>query len=172
MKPHGQSQPLMYFDFDGTLHPKGCLWGASGPSLDPAGGHKLFEHARLLEAILGEYPTVRLVLDSMWTEKLGVNGALAHLSTSLRRRVVGTTLEVATPRLPSLQLSPSERILLDVERREPAGWVALDPGGGDWPQWAMTHIVQAHPVEGIGPVVVQAALHSKLLGISTRSPKG
>lgn len=170
MRSHGQSQPLVYFDFDGTLHPKCCLWRATGPYLDAAGGHKLFERALLLETILGEYPSVRLVLDSLWVEKLGVNGALAHLPAMLRRRVVGTTQEASTPRHPLVQLSRAERILLDVERRRPSGWLALQPDREGWPESAMAHLLKTDPEQGIAPVLIQGGLHSKLLSISLPSP--
>ncbi len=169
MRPHGQSQPLMYLDFDGTLHPKCCLWGATGPYLEPAGGHKLFEHSRLLETILGEYPAIRLVLHSLWVEKLGVNGALARLPATLRRRVVGTTLEAPAPRQPLIQLSHAERILLDVERRKPSGWLALQSDREGWPESAMVHLLKTDPEQGIAPVLVQASLHSRLLNISLPS---
>lgn len=169
---HGHAGRLLYLDFDGALHPKCCLWGPSGPYLHEAAGHSLFEHVRLLHAILREHPTICLVLNSAWTEKLGLNEALARLPAPLRRRVVGTTSEGLTPLHAFLHLSRAERILLDVELRKPAGWVALDSEGEEWPEWAMAHIVQTHPVEGISPVVVQAALHSKLLSISAPSRKG
>ena len=169
LRPHEQSQLLMYLEFDGTLHPKRCLWGGSGPYLEPAGGHELFEHARLLDTILCEYPSVRVVLNSVWIEKLGVNGALAHLPAPLRRRVIGTTLEVATPRQPLMQLGPVERILLDVERRKPSGWIALQPEAEGWPGSLDANVVKTHAEEGIAPVLVQAALHSRLLSISLPS---
>lgn len=171
MRLHGQSEPLMYLDFDGTLHPNCCRWGANGPYLDVAGEHKLFEHARLLENILREYPTVRLVLNSLWTEKLGVNGALAHLPHALRRRVVGTTWEAATTAHPLIPLSPAQRVLLDVHGRKPSGWVALDAEREGWPEWAMEHVVQTNPADGIGCVVVQGALHSRLLRISGKASR-
>lgn len=169
MKLHGWSQPLIYLDFDGTLHPKCCLWDATGPYLDAPAGHKLFEHARLLDRILGEFPTVGVVLHSLWTERLGLNGALAHLPPGLRGRVVGNTLDGATTPHPLIRLSPAERVLLDVERRKPSGWIALDAARQGWPEWAMAHVLQTHPEEGISPVVVQGALHSRLLRIAGAS---
>ena len=166
MRPHGQSQPLMYLDFDGTLHPKRCLWGATGPYLESAGEHQLFEHARLLEGILAEHPAIRLVLNSAWVEKLGVDGALAYLPRALSTRVVGTTLEAATPGHPVVHLSDAERILLDVEMRKPAGWLAVQSTTEGWPGSVSARLVKSDPVEGIAPVLVQAALHSRLLSIS------
>lgn len=169
MKPRGHSQPLLYLDFDGILHPKSCHWGVGGPYLE-AEGHSLFEHARLLQVILGEYPAVRLVLNSSWVEMLGVNAALSHLPQALQRRVIGTTLELLTSRPPLPKLLPAERVLFDVQARKPSAWAALDSDVQGWPEQLLQHVVRTSPEDGIGPVAVQGALHSKLLVISADTP--
>lgn len=109
---------------------------------------------------------VRIVLNSFWTERIGLNATLARLPVQLYRRVVGTTFEALAPRHRVLNLLPAERVLLDVQRRGPSGWVALDTERDGWPEWAAPHVIHTDGVSGIAPVAIQGALHSKLLVLS------
>ncbi len=60
----GDRPDILYLDYDGVLHPedvwrhpkRGIHFGSAGA------GHRLFEHAGLLDEVLRPYPQVRVVL--------------------------------------------------------------------------------------------------------------
>lgn len=70
----GRDEPVLYLDFDGVLHPY--------PTED---GHfeipeeSLFRFAPLLEAQLGPYPQVKIVLSTTWAKNKTGPGALLYL---------------------------------------------------------------------------------------------
>jgi hypothetical protein len=50
----------------------------------------------------------------------------------------------------------------DVQRRQPADWIALDDDHLNWPKWCLDKYVQTHATEGISDASVLNELNGKL----------
>ena len=127
---------VLFLDFDGVLHP-GEVWyeyGMREPLLRTP-GHKLFESLPVLEAALAPYPALKIVLSTTWVQTVGFDKARERLSEALRSRVIGATYDPDSP--DAWRFSRMRRydtIALDVIRRGPARWLALDDDALGWPQ--------------------------------------
>jgi hypothetical protein len=164
----GLGEPVCYLDFDGCLHHCNVRWTQQrGPFLEAPERYTLFQHVGLLDELLAPHPAVRLVLSTSWSQKLGLMQAARHLPVSLRQRVVGATGDLAEPEDLFPFLSRGEQVLLDVQRRRPSTWLALDDDVVGWPKWAEAHVVLTDPYEGISPLTVQHAVRMKLEGFRT-----
>lgn len=169
MSHAGSGQPLLYLDYDGTVHHERCLWkDGRGPYLDAPERYILFQHVPLLQAFLEPHPSVRIVLSTTWAQKLGLKEALGWLPANLQARVVGATYELAEPGDHFAYLSRGEQVALDVQRRKPFAWMALDDDVIGWPKWAQNCLVATEPYEGISPPGVQASIRTKLSQLSDR----
>jgi hypothetical protein len=127
---------VMYLDFDGVLHP-GEVWyeyGMREPRLR-ASGHKLFESLPVLEEAVAPYPDLKIVLSTTWVQTIGFEKARDRLSEVLKSRVIGATYDPDSP--DAWRFSRMRRydtIALDVTRRKPSRWLALDDDALGWPQ--------------------------------------
>jgi hypothetical protein len=127
---------VLFLDFDGVLHP-GEVWyeyGMREPRLRTP-GHKLFESLPVLEEAVAPYPNLKIVLSTTWVQTIGFEKALDRLSETLRSRVIGATYDPDSP--DAWRFSRMRRydaIALDVARRKPARWLALDDDALGWPQ--------------------------------------
>lgn len=74
---------ILFLDFDGVLHPEG---EGHLPSDDTA-----FCFLPDLEALLREYPHVRIVISSSWRERLSFEALLAPFAADIRPRILGVT---------------------------------------------------------------------------------
>lgn len=161
--PAGRGEPVCYIDFDGCVHHCNVRWTQDrGFFLEAPERYVLFQHVGLLEELLAPHPAVRLVLSTSWAQKLGLKEAVRHLPEPLQRRVIGATYELAEPGDFFAHLSRGEQVLLDVQRRRPAAWFAVDDDPVGWPKWAEKHLVLTDPYEGISPAGVQLAVRAKL----------
>jgi hypothetical protein len=165
--PAGRGKPLLYLDSDGVLmHERVLHDNERGPYLDAPERYSLFQHAHLLAQLLEPHSKVRLVLSTAWAQKYGLRQAVRHLPQSLQARVVGATSEFAQPGDFFAHLSKGEQVALDVERRRPAAWLALDDDMVGWPKWAEARVVFTDPYEGISPPEIQQALKTRLEQLS------
>jgi hypothetical protein len=114
------------------------------------------------------HPQVQMVLSTSWAQEMGLAAAVAQLPEALRERVVGATYELAQPGDYFRHLSRGEQVLLDVQRRQPSAWVALDDDRVGWPTWAEENVVFTDPYEGLSAPEVQQSLRTRLAAI-TRS---
>lgn len=163
----GRGGPVCYMDFDGCIHHCNVRWSEDrGPFLEAPERYRLFQHVQLLEELLAPYPEVRLVLSTSWAQKLGLKEAVRYLPESLRARVVGVTCEFAEPGDYFARLSRGEQVLLDVERRRPSAWVALDDDVVGWPKWAERHVVFTDPYDGTSPANVRTEIEKQLSRLS------
>jgi hypothetical protein len=127
---------VMYLDFDGVLHP-GEVWyeyGMREPRLRSS-GHKLFENLPVLEEAVAPYPDLKIVLSTTWVQTIGFEKARDRLSEVLKSRVIGATYDPDSP--DAWRFSRMRRydtIALDVTRRKPSRWLALDDDALGWPQ--------------------------------------
>lgn len=162
-KPAGQGEPVCYLDFDGCVHHCSVHWSQErGLFLEAPARYALFQHVGLLEELLAPHPAVRLVLSTSWAQKLGLKEAVRQLPQSLQHRVIGATYELAEPGDYFAYLSRGEQVVLDVQRRKPSAWVALDDDVVGWPKWSLEHLVATDPYEGISLPAVQAKIRTKL----------
>jgi hypothetical protein len=161
--PAGLGEPICYLDYDGCLHHCEVRWSEeAGLFLQAPERYRLFQHVGLLEELLAPHPAVRLVLSTSWTQKVGFEAAVRQLSEALQPRVIGATYELAQPGDQFAYLSRGEQVLLDVQRRKPSAWLAVDDDRIGWPRWAEQHLVVTDPYEGISPPRIQDALKKKL----------
>lgn len=161
--PAGRGEPVCVLDFDGCVHHCGVRWSEErGVYLEAPARYRLFQHVELLEELLAPHPDVRLVLSTTWAQKLGLKEAMRHLPQSLQVRVVGATYEFAEPGDYFAHLSRGEQVILDVQRRRPLSWLALDDDMVGWPKWAEQHVVFTDPYEGISLPEVQEQIRERL----------
>ncbi|WP_454905033.1 HAD domain-containing protein [Variovorax gossypii] len=74
---------ILFLDFDGVLHPEGeehILNGGTDFCFLPR-----------LEALLREFPHVRIVISSSWREQLAYKTLLKPFSEDIRARIIGAT---------------------------------------------------------------------------------
>ncbi len=74
---------ILFLDFDGVLHPEG-----EGHILN---GGTDFCFLPRLEALLREFPHVRIVISSSWREQLRYETLLKPFSNDIRARILGAT---------------------------------------------------------------------------------
>lgn len=101
----------LMLDFDGVLHPEGCLPGHHFCRLAP------------LEALLRRFPDVRIVVSSMWRLNATLAQLRSHFAPDMRERVVG-----ATPDL----FDPAAGDACGLRQRECEAWIAAHDPGAAW----------------------------------------
>lgn len=158
---------LLYLDFDGVLHPNEVYRQRGGVMLLPqhhrSAGHRLFEHAGLLDSMLEPYPAVRIVLSTSWVRCLGFSVARSYLPPTLAARVVGATYHSAMRYTMEFEhMSRGQQVLADVQRRLPRAWLAIDDDGEAWPNQHLDKLVLSHPDKGISEHQVQNFLAESL----------
>lgn len=160
----GQSLRVVYLDFDGVLHPDAAFRTRNGIELLHHPGHSLFEHAPLLDDVLKPYPDVKIVLSTSWQLlEGGYEHAKSRLSAGLQTRCIGGTYNRRNTRKAWFEsMSRPDQVVLDVRKRKPAKWIAVDDWPGEWPTWAWQNVVRADPVLGIADITVLEDLKSKL----------
>lgn len=167
--PGGQ---VLYLDFDGVLHHEdvcvdrklGLYFGKVAQSQGQNHGHchRLFEHAPLLEALLEPYPEVRIVLSTSWVLWRGYEHARARLPSSLAQRCIGATFHKRMVRNRFQDMPRGMQIWLDVTRRNPEAWLAIDDTDEDWPAWCRDLLVHSDAHWGICEPGVHANLKMAL----------
>lgn len=162
--PAGRGERVVVLDYDGCIHHCGVRWSAvRGVFLEAPARYSLFQHVALLEQLLAPYSDLRIVLSTTWAQKMGLKKATSFLPDSLQAKVIGATFELAEPGDYFPYLSRGEQVVLDVQRRRPAKWLALDDDPIGWPKWTEPHVVFTDPYEGISPPEVQEQIRSKVL---------
>jgi hypothetical protein len=155
---------VLYLDFDGPLHPS-AVWyeyGMREPRLR-APGHTLFENVPVLEDAIAPYPGLKIVLSTSWVQTVGFEEARDCLPESLQRRVIGATYDLDSP--DAWRFSRMRRydtIALDLARRKPARWVALDDDALGWPQSEHEALVLVSADRGLACPDAQALLRARL----------
>jgi hypothetical protein len=123
--------------------------GRRGPDLRAPARYTLFQHAALLDEMLATHPSIAIVLSTSWVRHYGIRKAAKELPAGLRTRVIGATYDAQAPGIGFDYLSRGEQVAADVERRQPARWLALDDDAIGWPDWALPHLLLTDPYEGI-----------------------
>ena len=163
--PRVQYVDVLYLDFDGVLHPQD-VWQLvpGGPPYirTPAVGHTLFEHMLPLQVLLEPYPDLRIVLSTTWVRHHGYVGSADFLCPALRKRCVGATWHQGMGRHAFNDLTRGEQVLEDVARRRPRRWLAIDDDTDGWGQFAQSHLVATHAVNGLAETNVFLRLDEAL----------
>lgn len=163
---------LLYLDLDGVVQHDAVFWHPRrGPFVHPyqAPGRTLFEWIPQLIEALAHFPEVRIVLSSTWCIRPGYGKTLKHLPLTLRSRFIGGTFHKrhhgADPwMLESFRSTPRGlQIWVDVQRRKPRHWLALDDDVADWPSFALENLVACDGSTGLSCLRVQRELRQKLL---------
>jgi hypothetical protein len=155
---------LIYLDFDGVLHPS-AVWyeyGMREPRLR-ASGHELFESLPVLEAAIARYPALKIVLSTTWVQTFGFDQARERLTEALQLRVIGATYNPDSP--DAWRFSRMRRydtIALDVARRKPARWLAVDDDALGWPASESEALALVPAALGLTCPDAQALLHYRL----------
>lgn len=118
-----QQASILFLDFDGVLHRQLTM-----QQVRRGQAVVLFEFADRLERALVPYPNVRIVLSTSWVVSHGIQFCLNSLrQPGLCDRVIGATYDPALMSLETFASKPRwQQILDDVERRQPAAWLAVD----------------------------------------------
>lgn len=159
---------VCYLDFDGVLHHQFVLRGARRSPMMMEPGHELFEFENRLSCALEPYPGVRVVLSTNWVPILGFVQARQFLTPALRSRVVGATfhrrVHGATRELRELwvQSTRGVQIALDIERRQPSRWFAIDDAIEDFLPNQLQFLVPCDGSTGLGSPAAQRLLTSML----------
>ena len=131
----GREELVLYLDFDGVLHHEDVRWHPRrGIYLNAPPEYRLFQHAPLLEALLQPHPNVRIVLSSSWVRALSYSRAVKRLPPGLQARVIGATYHSSMHEMAFAMLPRGAQVLDDVDRRQPADWLALDDDASGWPK--------------------------------------
>lgn len=97
--------------------------------------------------MLEPYPTVALMLSSIWCIRPGYTAALKRLSASLRARFIGGTYHGRVHMEDPWNLSmfrPTPRgvqVQEDAQRRKPRQWIALEDDLEGWPDSCRQNLV-------------------------------
>jgi hypothetical protein len=108
---------ILFLDFDGVLHSD----GTDGPNAP------LFCKLPDLEALLRQFPRVRVVISSTWREHHSLDELRVHFSPGMRTRIIGST---PGPRRDGYGYAPAQR------EDEIVAWLVAN-GGSDQPWVAL-----------------------------------
>ena len=155
---------LIYLDFDGITHP-GDVWyePTSRQARLRTPGHQLFESLPVFEAAIAPYPWLAIVLSTSWVQTFGFEHARGRLSAALQNRVIGATYDPLSNEAWRFdRMRRYDAIALDVQRRKPARWLAVDDDALGWPASERDALVLVPPQLGLACPKAQAMLHSRL----------
>lgn len=110
---------IIFLDFDGVLHPA------------PSGEHGLFCHLDRFEAVLREFPFVKVVISSSWREGYPEDIVIGIFSEDIQRRILGITpLGDGVPPFP--RHAEIQAWLSETAYR--GSWIALDDAKNEFPK--------------------------------------
>lgn len=144
--------PLLFLDFDGVLHPQ-----YDG---QPTPADELFCHARRFEVVLRDFPTVEIVISSMWRYHFTLIQLRSHFADDIQSRIIDTTLLYdGNP----LRAQREQEILdwLAITGREGEPWVAIDDASSQFHRHEI-QLVACRWYEGFNDEA-EATLRDKLL---------
>jgi len=155
---------VIYMDFDGVTHP-GAVWcdRATKQAELRAPGHELFESLPIFEAAIAPYPALRIVLSTSWVQTYGFEQTREFLPEALQARVIGATYDPKSAGAWRFaRLRRYDAIALDVQRRKPTRWLAVDDDPLGWPETARDALVLVPTELGLACPTAQARLGTRL----------
>jgi hypothetical protein len=123
-------------------------------------------HVPVLQRLLVPYAQrLPIVLSTSWVVYLGYEQTLAYLPESLRRLVIGATLQPEQEEFDALtwrRLSRYQQIVQHAERNGIKRWLALDDNHDCWPEEQYGHLVLCNNMRGLGARSTQLQLVNRL----------
>jgi hypothetical protein len=113
--------PLLFLDFDGVLHPKGCATSVH------------FVHLPRLEQLLRATPPVRIVISSTWQYIWSFDGLRRKFSPDIAARIIGGT-QSADPDGEAESRYQTIRMYLRHAGELRTPWIALDDARHEFPE--------------------------------------
>ena len=154
---------VLYLDFDTVLHPGEVFRTMKrGIHLRGRPGHKLFESAPILTALLDPHPDVRIILSTSWVRTVGFNESKERLPMELQRRVAGATWHSEMRQDEWKALTRYQQIQAHATRHELTRWIAIDDDDMGWPDVARDRLVRCHGDLGLSNPKTQQELAEKL----------
>ncbi|XLZ73147.1 HAD domain-containing protein [Massilia sp. SR12] len=162
---------VVYLDFDGVLHHDAVYWSPKVGIHMRAPGAVLFEWAPILEQLLAPYPGAKIVLSTSWVRVKSFDFAKKQLPQSLQERVVGATFHRREMRKWTFDnMSRGAQVYADVQRRQPAAWVAIDNDAYNWPGHCLQHLIKTEDHLGLSDPEVQAAIQTRFATLARCRP--
>lgn len=114
------NQMILFLDFDGVLHPEHMG--------EPTPADEIFCHLPRFEAVMRDFPSVKIVIASMWRYDFSLDKLKAKFSPDIAARIIGMTRlrdRMEDTYLPARREKEILDWLADSEY-ETAPWLALD----------------------------------------------
>lgn len=163
----------LYLDFDGPLHPNAAHIDSRGPHLRPPFEyHELFEHAPILDSLIGETQDLQIIISSTWAMELGLQECIARLPARIAERVTGATwchktlahlvgkqhtdLTSSALRSAWRRTSRYEQISAHAEVFGIDKWFALDDQDARWPDEERHRLVCCNEFDGLSRTLTRA----------------
>ena len=157
---------FLFLDFDGVLHPE--YEGQFVPQ------EVVFCHLHRFEAVIADYPLVRIVISSTWRLQFDLDNLRGRFSRETASRIVGVTPQfqrtenkVQRVRLSGLGERESEIIeWLEQHGQEHSPWIALDDAVWDF-RCYRDHVVECKNYVGLddaAAIRLRKALDSAAVG--------
>lgn len=141
---------VIFLDLDGVVHPDDAGYLGSD---DKVYGEDLFLFIGVLEKILSNYPTVKIVISSTWRLILPLKDIIEYFPESLRPRIIAVTS--------TLQWERYNAILEYVAKKSVKRYVILDDAKCDFPD-DLPELIWCHSKLGIHEDRVQEELIARL----------
>jgi hypothetical protein len=154
---------LVYLDFDGVCHHDSVYWSKREGIHIRAPGRVLFEWAPILVELLAPYPDVKIILSTSWVRVRDFNFAKSKLPPALRSMVIGATYHAREmQKFEFDNMSRGAQIYADVQRRNPANWLAIDNDDKFWPAHCRDHLIKTQDELGLSDTRVQTSIRARL----------
>lgn len=144
---------ILFLDFDGVLHPE--IHGAEE-----------FCHLARFESVMRTFPTLEIVISSMWRYEHSLDGLKAFFSADIQPRIIGATALYEYVEA-TLSLARREQEILDwlaLNNKVSDEWVALDDREGEF-QEHRHRLIACDPAIGFD-AEIEAELRAILLGMT------
>ena len=165
-----------YLDYDGVGHADVVYRRPGQGVVLAASDHQLFDWMSVLEEALQPWLDVRIVLSTSWVRELGYSRARSYLPPSLQQRVIGATFHRRehgpTSDLRTLwaQAGRGHQIAVDVIRRRPRSWFAIDDAVDEFNPEQLPWLVACRGDRGLSDPATKLALLAMLARVHNEVP--
>lgn len=165
VNPSADALRVIYLDFDGVLMHHDVRISRKQGIFMATPGRSLFEWAPIMETLLAPHPQWQIVLSTSWVRSKSFDFARGHLPATLQARVIGATFHRREMRKDYFaQLLRGQQVLLDVHRRRPHDWFAIDDDAEGPPEF-LERLIQTDPELGLSDPAVQRRIGERLAAV-------